>query len=100
VSRGWKIEVEECVGGKRAEWAVEEGEMAVVEWEREVRWSGARREGVVVENAREVKDGEVDERTRVRVSWEAREMKVDRILARVYSGLLQETRSVRTRTHQ
>jgi len=31
VSRGWKIDVDECVGGKRAEWAVEEGEMAVVE---------------------------------------------------------------------
>lgn len=34
VSRGLKIDVEEWVGGKRVQWAVEAGEMAVVEWDR------------------------------------------------------------------
>lgn len=34
VSRGLKIDVEEWVGGKRVQCAVEAGEMAVVEWDR------------------------------------------------------------------
>jgi len=54
--------------------------MAVVEWDRMDGWSEARR--VVLENARKVRDEGVEERTRVRVSWEAREMMVDLILKR------------------